>query len=294
MVEAYRLWIRTRSTDLDYRWLAEKDDQPDQWWLSPDWGSSLLRLGEATLLIQDPQAGGGIYLGGIQSTRRDSVQSRIRYDLALLPCPGDDFSLTRDEVKGLIAAWWGQRHTRPGEAWPLGKQIDEALAGGSGAPNQAIDVLVGTQSRGYDHRASILALVQSLPTIDLDRASLASDLLAARWVGADNVLALALIMEAIEGKAWTRPVAYFAQIQVADLDTQQTDRLPPLALLLVDGDDRVHAPKGPALSDSPERGRGAVPMHGLKPRVRMLLIGTATVLVAVAVGFLVRRLRTGA
>ena len=210
MVEAYRLWIRTRSTDLDYRWLAEKDHQPPQWWLSPEWGSSLLRLGEATLLLQGPRTGGGVYLGGIQSTRRDSVQSRIRYDLALMPRVGDGSGLTGDDVKGLVATWWRQRKTAPGEAWPLGEQIDEALAGESGQP---IDVMVANRSFGGHDLETILALIRNLPAVDGDDEVLGSDLLKAVWVGADNAQVPSVIMGAIEGKSWTRPIAYFAQIQ---------------------------------------------------------------------------------
>ena len=290
MVEAYRLWIRTRSTDLDYRWLAEKDDQPDQWWLSPEWGSSLLRLGEATLLLQGPRTGGGVYLGGIQSTRRDSVQSRIRYDLALMPRVGDGSGLTGDDVKGLVATWWRQRKTAPGEAWPLGEQIDEALAGESGQP---IDVMVANRSFGGHDLETILALIRNLPAVDGDDEVLGSDLLKAVWVGADNAQVPSVIMGAIEGKSWTRPIAYFAQIQGKDLDGQQTDRLPSQALVLVDGDDGVHVPKGRALSDSPQRDRRPDPVHGLEPRARMILIGTTTLLVAIAVALLMRRLRTG-
>lgn len=290
MVEAYRLWIRTRSTDLDYRWLAEKDHQPPQWWLSPEWGSSLLRLGEATLLLQGPRTGGGVYLGGIQSTRRDSVQSRIRYDLALMPRVGDGSGLTGDDVKGLVATWWRQRKTAPGEAWPLGEQIDEALAGESGQP---IDVMVANRSFGGHDLETILALIRNLPAVDGDDEVLGSDLLKAVWVGADNAQVPSVIMGAIEGKSWTRPIAYFAQIQGKDLDGQQTDRLPSQALVLVDGDDGVHVPKGRALSDSPQRDRRPDPVHGLEPRARMILIGTTTLLVAIAVALLMRRLRTG-
>ena len=290
MVEAYRLWIRTRSTDLDYRWLAEKDHQPPQWWLSPEWGSSLLRLGEATLLLQGPRTGGGVYLGGIQSTRRDSVQSRIRYDLALMPRVGDGSGLTGDDVKGLVATWWRQRQTAPGEAWPLGEQIDEALAGESGQP---IDVMVANRSFGGHDLETILALIRNLPAVDGDDEVLGSDLLKAVWVGADNAQVPSVIMGAIEGKSWTRPIAYFAQIQGKDLDGQQTDRLPSQALVLVDGDDGVHVPKGRALSDSPQRDRRPDPVHGLEPRARMILIGTTTLLVAIAVALLMRRLRTG-
>ncbi len=288
MVEAYRASVRTRSTGLDYRWL---NGEPAQWWLAPDWGSSLLRLSEATLLIQGSAEGRGVYLGGIQSSRRDSVQSRIRYEIALIPCAPDEVSLTADEVSSLLAAWWNQRSTGSSAPWDLGQQIDAALAAEAGVPAEsALDAIVDVQALTDLQMQAVLDVMRSAGAARAGSAAIDPDLSDAAWIGAGNTAVPTLIAAAISDDRWERPIAYFAQIRASDMPSQRIDALPRHALLIVDGEAGVHAPKAPVRApDTPRPPRPT----GLDPRLRVVLIGSATVLVAIAVVLIVRRMKTG-
>ena len=288
MVEAYRASVRTRSTHLDYRWL---NGEPEQWWLSSDWGSSLLRLSEATLLIQESSEGRGVFLGGIQSSRRDSVQSRIRYEVAFIPCSTDELSLTPAELARLLAAWWNQRGTGSNAPWELGQQIDAALATEAEATAEsALDAIVGAQALTDRQMQAVLDVMRSAGASLAASGAIGADLSEAWWIGAGNSAVPTLISAAISNDSWKRPVAYFAQIRASDLSPQRTDdALPRHALLIVDGESGL-APKAPVRApDTPKPPRPT----RLDPRLRVVLIGSTTVLVAIAVVLILRRMRTG-
>jgi hypothetical protein len=114
---ATRLWVRTRGTArrADYAFLGARPESP--WW---DDYADVLSPERPSLLVRSDGRRWQVFVSGVPSERRDSVQTLIVYTLVLEGEAGDDLA---DLALRLAAAWLGDLAL---DGQPYGR-VSEAL-----------------------------------------------------------------------------------------------------------------------------------------------------------------------
>ena len=107
-----QLYLSTRGSSLDYRFLGRAPDT--RWWAEGPY-SQLTRFEKPTLLIESP---GRAYYSGIPSSRRDRVQTPIRYTLVVEGLQEKDSKQT----------WWNLTRMWLQERENLGATLDALVS----------------------------------------------------------------------------------------------------------------------------------------------------------------------
>ena len=240
---------------------------PVEWW-TKGWGHSLLRL--RPCLLRQSGAAGGALLTGIPSGRHDgsSSHTRINYDLALFASPGG--SLLETHVDALVLAWWRQHSTDSNRPWPLGIELDNAIARIATIDGIPIDEVI--ESSGPDRvERVVLAAIGNVASPTLPSHD-ALDAEAVRWVGSANADIEAVVLG-------DQSIAYFAAATPKDMEGSAGIGVGSGIVVIIDGDDGVHErPKQMAPDPRP----GQNELHPTSHPVPIILL-----LVATALGILI-------
>lgn len=236
----YDVSVRTRSTDRDYFWAG--DAHPVEWWTT-DWGNSLLR--RSATALHRPGTGGGYFLNGIVSPRRDGSGARtlIRYELAFSPSSGG--VLERDRVVGLLLRWWEERLTPDNEVWVLGTDFDRQL--GAVGRDESVDAVL--ERSEPESMCRVIAAIAD--DCRLEEAAGERQPPDALWIGSDSPYVGALLSS-------QRPFAYFRSASRAEVEENHLD-LAGDVTVIIEGEAGVCPPKAmSALSRLRSRLREAI------------------------------------
>jgi hypothetical protein len=181
-----------------------------------------------------------------------------------------------------VLAWWRQHSADPNRPWPLGIELDNAIAKIAATDGIPIDEVIESSGPDRVERVVWAALGNVAPhRLPPPGALDALEPERVRWVGSGHAEIEALILG-------NQSIAYFAAATPNDMEGSAGIGVGSGIVVIIDGDDRVHErPKQMAPAPDPGPGPGPNERHPPRHRVPLTLMLVATALVILIV-YLIR------